>query len=236
VRIEAETLACRRSGRLVFEDLSFTLGSGEALLVTGRNGAGKSSLLGILAGRLRSVAGAVRLVGAGERTLPECLHAVGHRDALKGALTAEENLRFARDLLGDPALTPRAALAAVGLEHAADLPVAYLSAGQRRRVALARLLVAHRPVWLLDEPTAALDAAAQAMLLGLMRAHLAGGGLLVAATHQPLGLEGARELRISVRAALLEPSPQAGCASSSRGRVSAASADDGRGGRVEASE
>src|SRR4051812_28062088 len=210
LRIDADNLACRRSGRLVFEGLSFTLSDGAALIVTGRNGAGKSSLLGILAGRLAPAAGALSIAGAGERTLPECLHFVGHRDALKGALTAEENLAFARDLLGDAALAPRAALAAVGLEHAAALPVAYLSAGQRRRVALARLLVAHRPVWLLDEPTAALDAAAQATLVRLMRAHLAAGGLLVAATHQPLELEGARELRIGVRAALLEPSPAEG--------------------------
>jgi len=196
LRIDADNLACRRSGRLVFKELSFALSGGEALIVTGRNGAGKSSLLSILAGRVAPAAGALRISGVGERTLPECLHFVGHRDALKGALTAEENLAFARSLLGDARLTPRAALAAVGLEHAATLPVAYLSAGQRRRVALARLLVAHRSLWLLDEPAAALDAAAQDMLLGLMRAHLAAGRLLIAATHQPLGLEGAKELRM----------------------------------------
>ena len=205
MRIEADSLACRRSGRLVFEGLSFTLSDGEALIATGRNGAGKSSLLGILAGRLAPTAGALRIAGAGERTLPECLHFIGHRDALKSALTAEENLAFARDLLGDAALAPHAALAAVGLEHAAALPVAYLSAGQRRRVALARLLVAHRPVWLLDEPTAALDVAAQNTLLGLMRTHRAAGGLLIAATHQPLDLEGAKALRMGE--ALTVPSP-----------------------------
>ena len=214
MRIDADNLACRRSGRLVFEGLSFTLSDGAALIVTGRNGAGKSSLLGILAGRLAPAAGGLRIAGVGERTLPECLHFVGHRDALKGALTAEENLAFARDLLGDAALAPRAALAAVGLEHAAALPVAYLSAGQRRRVALARLLVAHRPVWLLDEPTAALDAAAREMLLGLMRTHLSTGGLLIAATHQPLELEGATELRMGAA----DPSPRgAASAASQRG-------------------
>ena len=196
MRIEVENLACRRSGRLVFEGVSFALGSGEALAVTGRNGAGKSSLLAILSGEIRPEAGTVRTDGLGERTLPEALHLVGHRDALKGALTAAENLAFARDLLGDPALPPREALAAVGLAQAAALPVAYLSAGQRRRVALARLLVARRPLWLLDEPAAALDAGAQETLVGLMRAHLADGGLLVAATHQPLGIDGARELRL----------------------------------------
>jgi heme exporter protein A len=197
LRLTVENLACRRSGRLVFEHVSFTLSPGEALVVTGRNGAGKSSLLGLLAGRLRPDGGKIRAEQTGEKTLAECLHLVAHRSALKGALTAEENLAFARDLLGDPGLSPREALDAVGLEHAAGLPVAYLSAGQKRRVALARLLVAHRPVWLLDEPTSALDAAAQDALLHLMTAHLAGGGLIVAATHAPLGIGGAKELRLA---------------------------------------
>jgi heme exporter protein A len=196
VRIDVDNLACRRSGRLVFADLSFGLGPGEALLVTGRNGAGKSSLLAILAGEIRPEGGAIRTEGIGERTLPEALHLIGHRDALKSALTAEENLAFARDLLGDPALTPGEALEAVGLAHAAPLPVAYLSAGQRRRVALARLLVARRSLWLLDEPTSALDAAAQEILFGLMRKHLADGGLIVAATHADLPIASARELRV----------------------------------------
>jgi heme exporter protein A len=98
--------------------------------------------------------------------------------------------------LGEPALAPHEALDADGLVHAARLPVAYLSAGQRRRVALARLLVARRPLWLLDEPTAALDAASQATLIGFMQTHLSEGGLVIAATHQALGLTGAQELRI----------------------------------------
>jgi heme exporter protein A len=196
VRIAVENLACRRSGRLVFEGLSFALHEGQALVVTGRNGAGKSSLLAILAGQLRPDAGTVRTDGIGERPLADALHLVGHRDALKGALTAAENLAFARDILGDEAARPGEALEAVGLAHAARLPVAYLSAGQRRRVALARLLVARRPLWLLDEPTAALDAAAQETLVGLMRAHLSEGGLVIAATHAALPIAGATELRI----------------------------------------
>jgi heme exporter protein B len=195
LKLSVENLACRRSGRLIFDRLSFGVAEGEALLVTGRNGAGKSSLLAILAGRLRPEAGTIVLEGAGERTRSECLHVVGHQDGLKTALTAEENLAFASALLGDPTLPPRAALEVVGLGHAAALPVAYLSAGQRRRVALARLLVAARPLWLLDEPTAALDAASQAMLTGLMRRHLERGGLIVAATHQVLDVA-ASEVRI----------------------------------------
>ena len=196
MRIIVENLACRRSGRLVFDGLSFSLGDTEALLVTGRNGAGKSSLLAMLAGRLRPAAGAIRTEGVEDEDLGQRMHLVGHRDALKSALTAEENLAFARDVLGAAALSPREALAAVGLAHAASLPVAYLSAGQRRRVALARLLVAHRPLWLLDEPTSALDAASQDTLVHLMTAHLAGGGLIVAATHAALPIGGAKALRI----------------------------------------
>jgi heme exporter protein A len=195
LKLSVDHLACRRSGRLIFHDLSFTLEAGETLLVTGRNGAGKSSLLAILAGRLRPAAGRIDVEGIGERSLPECLHLVGHRDGLKTALTAEENLAFARDLLGNPTLSPRAALERVGLGHAAALPVAYLSAGQRRRVALARLLVAHRPLWLLDEPTAALDARSQATLAEVMNRHLDSGGLIMAATHQAIGIA-AREIRI----------------------------------------
>ncbi|KPF66918.1 cytochrome C biogenesis protein CcmA [Bosea sp. AAP35] len=194
--LAADNLACRRGGRLIFADLSFRLAPGEAIALTGRNGAGKSSLLAMLCGRLRPEAGSIRVEGAADVAVVELSHVVGHRDGLKTALTAQENLVFAQALLGDAALSPVEALAKVGLPHVAALPVGYLSAGQRRRVALARLLVARRPFWLLDEPMAALDVAAQAMLSGLMREHLAQGGAILAATHGPLGLDGVREVRI----------------------------------------
>ncbi|MCJ2015411.1 heme ABC exporter ATP-binding protein CcmA [Methylobacterium sp. J-076] len=196
MRLDVDNLACRRSGRRIFAGLTFSVGEGGALAVTGRNGAGKSSLLAILSGRLRPDGGRIAIADVGEASLPECLHVVGHRDGLKSALTAGENLTFARDLLGAPRLVPREALERLGLAHAHDLPVAYLSAGQRRRVALARLLVCARPLWLLDEPTAALDTASQEVLAGLMAEHRAGGGLVIAATHQALGLRDAMELRI----------------------------------------
>lgn len=196
-RLRADALACRRGGRLIFEELGFALGNGEAIALTGRNGAGKSSLLAMLCGRIRPDAGAILFQGLDDDTpLAEASHMIGHRDGLKTALTAAENLDFARAVLGEPALPAEAALAAVGLPHVAGLPVGYLSAGQRRRVALARLLVARRPLWLLDEPTSALDTASQAMLAGLMRAHLDAGGAIIAATHGPLGLDAAREVRI----------------------------------------
>ncbi len=207
LRLSVNNLACERGERRIFEGVSFTLLSGEALVITGRNGAGKSSLLDILAGRLHPAAGAILLDGAGERTLPECLHYVGHRDALKAALTAEENLTFARDFLGNPALKPRAALDAVGLAHAARLPVAYLSAGQRRRVALARLLVAHRPLWLLDEPTSALDTASQETMRLILESHRETGGMIAASTHSPLFLRDAKEIRIE---RTQNPPPSAG--------------------------
>lgn len=197
LRLSVHDLACRRSGRLVFAGLGFDLGPGGALLVTGRNGAGKSTLLAILAGRLRAAAGRIALSGAGEATLPEQLHWIAHRDGLKTALSARENLAFAAAMLGEARLVPDEALERVGLPHVANMPVAYLSAGQRRRVALARLLVAHRPIWLLDEPTSALDAASQQMLYDLMREHRAAGGIIIAATHLPLPLDDAQSLAIA---------------------------------------
>jgi heme exporter protein A len=118
---------------------------------------------------------------------------------LKSALTARENLQFGLTLSGQARLPPREALDRVELAHVVDLPVGYLSAGQRRRVALARLLVADRPLWLLDEPLTALDRAARVMLMGIVADHLGRGGLVLAATHEPLGLPGTRELRLEAQ-------------------------------------
>jgi len=180
----------------VFSGLDFEASAGQALAVTGRNGSGKTSLLRLIAGLLTPDGGSIALEGAeAELTLGEQAHYLGHRDALKPALSVEENLGFWRDFLGSEISDPGGSLAAVGLDHAAHLPAAYLSAGQRRRLSLARLIAVRRPVWLLDEPTAALDAGGQSMFAGLMRDHLARGGMIVAATHGPLGIE-AKELRI----------------------------------------
>jgi heme exporter protein A len=196
MRLEASGLACVRNGREVFTGLGFSIGTGEALLVTGRNGAGKSSLLRMIAGLVRTARGNLTLVDADpDQTIPEQAHYLGHQDALKPALTVVENLSFwARYLGGSEPV--QEALAAVGLSALAGLPAAYLSAGQRRRLSIARLLAAKRPLWLLDEPTSALDREAQDTLAGLMRQHLAGGGIIVAATHGPIGLDGAKELRL----------------------------------------
>jgi heme exporter protein A len=180
----------------VFSGLDFEASSGEALAIIGANGSGKTSLLRMIAGLLAIADGSIGLEGGdGELTLPEQAHYLGHRDALKPALSVLENLAFWRDFLGGEASDARESLTAVGLDHAVQLPAAYLSAGQRRRLSIARLLTVRRPIWLLDEPTNALDVAGQRLFAGLMSDHLARGGLIVAATHAPLGIA-ARELRI----------------------------------------
>ena len=200
MKLSGHGLRCVRGGREVFSGLDVTAESGRAVAITGPNGAGKTSLLRLLAGLLAMEGGSINLEGGdGDLTLPEQAHYLGHRDALKPALSVSENLSFWREFLGSAsqASDPDAAqaLAAVGLDHVAHLPAAYLSAGQRRRLSIARLLAVKRPVWLLDEPTSALDVAGQNAFAAIMTAHLAGGGIILAATHTPLGIA-AQELRI----------------------------------------
>jgi heme exporter protein A len=192
-------LVCVRGGREVFSGLGFRVCAGEALVLTGPNGAGKTSLLRMIAGLLRPAAGRIELAGGeAELGVAEQAHYLGHQDALKPSLTVRENLQFwARYLGGGDEAVP-SALAAVGLEELADLPAGYLSAGQRRRLSLARLLAVPRRLWLLDEPTAALDIAAQERLTALMREHLGGRGIIIVATHGSLGLDAARHLRLGV--------------------------------------
>jgi heme exporter protein A len=125
----------------------------------------------------------------------EQAHYLGYRDALKPALSLLENLSFWRDFLGGDVSDSSESLAKVGLAHATHLPAAYLSAGQRRRLSIGRLLAVRRPVWLLDEPSSALDTAGQDLFAGLMRDHLAGGGIIIAATYSQLGVE-TRELQM----------------------------------------
>lgn len=197
MRLAGNDVTCVRGGRVVFAALDFTVSGGEALAVTGRNGAGKSSLLRQIGGLLPLAGGKIRLEGGDdERPLVEQCHFLGHRDGLKPALSVRENLEFWAGFLGGAGgLDVEASLEALNIAHLADLPASYLSAGQRRRLALTRLVAIRRPVWLLDEPTSALDADAQALLAGLMATHLRGGGLIVAATHDALGVA-TRELRI----------------------------------------
>jgi heme exporter protein A len=203
--LQAQGLTCLRGERVVFADLSFTVASGEAVLLMGANGAGKSSLLRVLAGLIAPLEGQLLWDGA-EALADRAAHArrlryIGHGDALKPALSAAENLAFYARLWGGE-VPP--ALAALGLSELADLPARVLSSGQKRRLALARLALAMpapgsppaAPLWLLDEPTVGLDAASVERLGALLAAHRAAGGMVLAATHLPLPLPGARELRL----------------------------------------
>jgi heme exporter protein A len=202
MRLSAVDLACERGGREVFAGVSFAVASGEALTISGRNGAGKSSLLRTLIGLVRLAAGRLTLEdGDPELSIAEQAHYLGHQDALKASLSVAENLRFWADYLGGGSGTIDAPLEAVGLGGLAGLPAAYLSAGQRRRLSIARLIAVPRPIWLLDEPASTLDAVAQERLAGLMAAHLAGGGLILAASHGPIGLAHSQELRLDPSAA-----------------------------------
>jgi heme exporter protein A len=180
-------------------DLSFEVRGGEALLLTGPNGAGKTTLLRALAGLFAPSHGTVRLEGGdGDRELAEQTHFVGHQNGIKSSLSVADNLAFWASFLGRAAEKQiGAALARFDLEALAHIPAGYLSAGQKRRLGLARLMVASRPVWLLDEPTVSLDARSTGLLADVINAHIAGGGIAIAATHLPLGLVAARELRLS---------------------------------------
>jgi heme exporter protein A len=194
MRLLIEDLACVRGGREVFAGVDAVVAAGETLEVIGPNGAGKSSMLRLIAGLLPPAAGRIVLSGAGEP--PGALaHFVGHLDGVKLALSGRENLAFLRALFGGTGAIDDA-LTRLGLATIADLPARMYSAGQRRRLALARLLLARRPLWLLDEPLTALDAEGQETVRALARAHLADGGLLVAATHASLGLMHARQLKL----------------------------------------
>jgi heme exporter protein A len=197
MRLTGADLACQRGERGVFTGVGFAVESGQALTISGRNGAGKSSLLRMIIGLLPVAAGRLTLEGGDpELSIAEQAHYLGHQDALKGSLSVAENLGFWAGFFGLRSIDLRSPLETVGLAGLAGLPAAYLSAGQRRRLSIARLIAVPRPIWLLDEPTSTLDAAAQDRLAELMGAHLAGGGLILAANHGPIGLSGAQELRL----------------------------------------
>lgn len=187
-QVQVEDLAIRRGERLLFRGLGFTVAAGEAVALTGANGAGKTSLLRAVAGLLRPAEGAIRFEGAedADEARARDLHLIGHLDGLKGGRTAREELAFAAGWCGADAAGLARATEALDLGRLLDLEVRKLSAGQRRRVGLARLIAAPRTLWLLDEPLAPLDARWRERVGGLIAEHLAGGGMLLAAVHDPL--------------------------------------------------
>lgn len=206
--IDIRGLAVERGGRFVIQDLTFSVVRGHALQLTGPNGAGKTTLIRALGGLLPVAAGDIQFEGgdADARFCEQC-HYVAHLNAAKTALTVRENLQFWARFMGEAEQSrgqafeqadarALAAIETVGLSALSDIAVGYLSAGQQRRVAIGRLLVAERAVWLLDEPTVSLDAANVARLVEIGNAHLARGGMIIAATHVPLGFAPMTELRL----------------------------------------
>lgn len=197
--LTATNLTCERGGRIVFRDVSFSLAAGQLLQLTGPNGSGKSSLIRLIAGLGEAQSGTLALSG-GEPGLAiaQQAHLIAHQEAVKSALSVRENLIFWRDFLGGGAVDE--ALEAFGLTRLSAYPAGLLSAGQKRRLALARLVLAPRRLWLLDEPTVGLDAASLERLLAVMAAQLARGGMIIAATHVPLGREPDRRLDLGAAA------------------------------------
>jgi heme exporter protein A len=203
--LEISNLACSRGEHLLFSGLSFSLAAGELLQVQGANGSGKTSLLRTLCGFIMPDAGEISWRGQNIRELDEEYYAemvyLGHLNAIKDELNALENLRINAGLAGC-AVSEREAITALrrmGLRGRETLPVKVLSQGQRRRVALARLLVGNAPLWILDEPLTALDVSAVGMMQGLIGEHLAAGGMVIYTTHQPLEVAGVvtRQLSLS---------------------------------------
>ena len=194
MRLVAENLSGERAGEPVFAGVNFALRSGEMLTVTGPNGAGKSTLLRMIAGLLPFAGGSLILESDLRGDVAAITHYLGPLNAMKPALSVCENLRFWQAFLGEHRFPVQDALEAVGLGEIGHLPVAFLSTGQRRRASIAKLLVSRRPIWLLDEPTSGLDKASQVRIAGLIQSHLAEGGIVIAATHLPLGVEGTLEL------------------------------------------
>jgi heme exporter protein A len=195
MKLTIQDLRCERGGRVVFDALSLSVKSGTGVELTGPNGSGKSSLLRVLAGFIPPAAGRIRLEGAEEdASLGEQCHYVGHLNGVKRAFSVSENLAFWAEYLAGGDVGN--ALAAFDLESLAHIPARMLSAGQARRLGLARLALAYRPVWLLDEPSVSLDAGARKILARAITSHIKAGGMVIAATHAPLGVKFAQNLKL----------------------------------------
>lgn len=206
MRIFAQNLSVKRGEELIFTDVSFELSPTESLTISGPNGVGKSTLLRALAGLLPIDSGTFEIKTDSKEAKPntEYCHYIGHKNAMKAELTVLENLNFwqrtmtQEDMVDeDLIMSPEAAVELLGLSHTLDLPFGFLSQGQRRRIALAKLFVSYRPVWLLDEPTAALDKASSDNFANITNSYLEKGGVVIAATHVPLGFKEVKQLEMT---------------------------------------
>jgi heme exporter protein A len=204
IRLMVQDLCVMRGSRLILRDVGFTVAGGEALTLTGANGVGKTTLLRALSGLLPPLSGSITLSGGDEgRSVGEQCHYLGHLNGIKPGLSVAENLEFFANFLdGATAMTSLAAQT-LGLSDLEDVPAALLSAGQKRRLGLARLLCATRPLWLLDEPAVSLDTASQNILAAMVTAHLGAGGIAIAATHMPLGWPNAETLGLGTLGAVV---------------------------------
>ena len=211
MKLIGKDIVCRRGGRGVLSGLSFGATPGRPLILRGPNGAGKSTLLRLLAGLLPLTSGEVTFgtasLGQDRSAFQEQVAYAGHMDAVKPALTVRQNLGVWAALFGCSDARANRALEHFGLDRIADRPAVQCSAGQKRRLGLARLMVVERPIWLLDEPTVSLDADAAEKLAGLVRAHCAEGGLALIATHIDLGLDDAEVLTLNSETAAAAASP-----------------------------
>lgn len=192
MRLTAENVTCMRGERTVLSGVSFSIAEGEGLLLRGPNGAGKTTLLRTIAGFMTPAKGRVCVEGAKGRELGELCHYVGHLNGIKSRFTVLENLCFLDEFLGNRPVAKKdveCAIETFGLGELRNIPAGLLSAGQKRRLSLARLLLAKRPLWLLDEPSVSLDAASQELLARQVHAHAAAGGLVIASSHVPLGID-----------------------------------------------
>ncbi len=187
-------VAAQRGGRIAFSGATLTIAAGEIYVLRGPNGAGKSTLLRLLAGRARPSSGTIAIEWGDLLSLTTL---IGHADGIKGALSADENLLFWRDLYGADDARVERARAAMAIDSFRGQRAATLSAGQRRRVSLCRPIISQRPIWLLDEPTAGMDAPSVARVLRMIEAHAAAGGAVVIATHEPLEIAGARQIAMA---------------------------------------
>ena len=206
MKLVVDNLSGERSGQMIFSKISFELSDGEVLIVTGVNGSGKSTMLRVIAGLLPAHEGTVGVEGADkESSPPELMHYLGHLNALKPALSIGENLEFWQKFCDTPLMSVDEALEAVALPGIAHLPAGYLSAGQKRRISIAKLLVSYKPIWIVDEPTAALDKDSEKLFSDLVSDHLNSGGIAIAATHKPLGISKPKTLNLDAAIAQHQP-------------------------------